>query len=130
VLVVTVEYVIDGERIGSLEDFWAVVGAALGADGYFGTNLDAFADCLRGGYGTPDDGDFTVQWRASGHSRSALGYPETVRQLQLRLRRADPSHRESISAQLEAAREGRGPTVFDWLVKIFETEIPGRLRLT
>jgi RNAse (barnase) inhibitor barstar len=129
VLVVTVVYVIDGGRIGSLADFWAVVGAAMGADGYFGTNLDAFADCLRGGCGTPADDDFTVEWRAHERSRAALGYPETVRQLERRLDRADPGNRESVRAALAAAREGRGPTVFDWLVDIFETEVPGRLRL-
>ncbi|WP_370872141.1 barstar family protein [Spirilliplanes yamanashiensis] len=56
------------------------MGAAIGCGGYFGRNLDAFADCLRGGFGTPEDGDFTVVWRAHEHSRTALGYPETVRQ--------------------------------------------------
>ncbi|WP_258050236.1 barstar family protein [Streptomyces finlayi] len=30
-----------------------------GPGGYFGRNLDAFADCLSGGTGTPDDGDFS-----------------------------------------------------------------------
>jgi hypothetical protein len=50
---VTTTYVLDGSRITTLEDFWRVVGESIGDDGYFGRNLDAFADCLRGGYGTP-----------------------------------------------------------------------------
>jgi Barstar (barnase inhibitor) len=47
---VTVVYVIDGGQVGSLEDFWRVIGEAVnGPGGYFGQNLDAFNDCLRGG---------------------------------------------------------------------------------
>lgn len=49
-------YFIDGRRIRSLEDFLSVVGEAVsGLGGYFGRNLDAVADCLTGGYGTPED---------------------------------------------------------------------------
>jgi RNAse (barnase) inhibitor barstar len=128
-LAVTEVYVLDGERIGSLEDFWSVVGAAMGCGGYFGRNLDAFADCLRGGFGTPEDDDFTVVWRAHEQSRTALGYPETVRQLELRLQRCHPTNRERVQAELDEARASRGPTVFDWLIEIFEDEVPGQLRL-
>ncbi|MFJ8622810.1 barstar family protein [Kitasatospora sp. NPDC093550] len=126
----TVTYVIDGSRIGALEDFWDVVGQEIGVDGYFGRNLDAFADCLRGGYGTPDDGDWVIEWRRHEVSRHNLGYPETVRQLELRLDRCHPANREHVAAELAAARAGRGPTVFDWLVRIIEEEHPGGLRLT
>lgn len=56
-------YVLDGRRIHSLEDFWPVMGEAVnGPGGYFGRNLDTFNDCLRGGFGTPDDDDFVVEW--------------------------------------------------------------------
>lgn len=43
-----------------------------GPGGCFGRNLDAFADCLTGGFGTPEDGDFTVEWRDHDVSRRAL----------------------------------------------------------
>ncbi len=126
----TVVYAVDGSRIGSLEDFWLVMGEAVnGPGGYFGRNLDAFNDCLRGGFGTPEDDDFIVEWHRHGHSRAALGYPETVRQLELRLAHCHPSNRTHVQADLEAARAGQGPTVFDWLVEIFEDQVPGRLRL-
>ncbi|MFE6052287.1 barstar family protein [Kitasatospora sp. NPDC056446] len=125
----TVTYVIDGSRIGTLEDFWDVVGQEIGTDGYFGRNLDAFADCLRGGYGTPDDGDWVIEWRDHEASRRGLGYPETVRQLQVRLGRCHPTNRAQVAAELAAARAGKGPTVFDWLVRIIEEEHPGGLRL-
>ncbi|MFE3458975.1 barstar family protein [Nocardiopsis aegyptia] len=50
----TATYVIQGSEVSGLEDFWRAVGEAVnGPGGYFGTNLDAFADCLSGGYGRP-----------------------------------------------------------------------------
>ncbi|MER6301314.1 barstar family protein [Kitasatospora sp. NPDC001539] len=125
----TVTYVIDGSTIGDLDDFWDAVGREMGADGYFGRNLDAFADCLRGGYGTPEDGDYVIEWRDHAVSRRNLGYPETVRQLELRLTRCHPANREHVAAALAAARAGEGPTVFDWLVQVIEEEHPGGLRL-
>lgn len=127
---VTVVYVIDGRQVGSLEDFWRVMGEAVnGPGGYFGTNLDAFNDCLRGGLGTSEDNDFLVEWRDHEVSRVNLGYDETVRQLELRLARCHPSNRPSVQADLDAARIGLGSTVFDWLVEIFEDQIPHGLQL-
>jgi RNAse (barnase) inhibitor barstar len=127
---VTVVYVVDGSRIECLEDFWVVMGEAVnGPGGYFGKNLDALHDCLRGGFGTPHDGDFIVEWHHHEHSEKALGYPETVRQLELTLERCHPSNRSRIRRRLEAARKGKGETVFDWLTGIFAGQIPGRLHL-
>ncbi|MFI9364398.1 barstar family protein [Kitasatospora sp. NPDC053057] len=125
----TVTYVIDGNEIGTLEDFWDVVGRTIGVDGYFGRNLDAFADCLSGGFGTPDDGDYVIEWRNHEVSRRKLGHPETVRQLERRLAKVHPTNRERVTAELAAARAGKGPTVFDWLVDVIEERHPGGLRL-
>ncbi|MFD6294190.1 barstar family protein [Streptomyces sp. NPDC060235] len=125
----TVTYVLDGNQVGTLEDFWRLVGESIGCGGYFGRNLDAFADCLRGGFGTPDDGDFSIEWRDHSASRQHLGYPETARQLELRLARCHPTNRARVSAELTEACAGRGPTAFDWLVEIIEEELPGVLRL-
>lgn len=69
-------YRIDGTRIGSKPDFYAEIGRAVNGDGgYFGSNLDALADCLRGGFGTPDDGGF--RFVISGHQqvKAAVGEP-------------------------------------------------------
>ncbi|MFD8796159.1 barstar family protein, partial [Streptomyces vinaceus] len=72
----TTTYVIEGGRIGTLDDFWALVGEAVnGPGGYFGRNLDSFADCLRGGFGTPDEGGFVIEWRDHELSRRARGRP-------------------------------------------------------
>lgn len=126
----TATYVIEGREVTGLDRFWQVIGEAVnGPGGYFGTNLDAFADCLSGGYGTPEDGDFVIEWRDHEVSRRALGYDETVRRLDERLQRAHPSNRPAVQAERDRAAAGEGPTVFDWLVDIIEAQAPGRLRL-
>lgn len=123
-------YVLDGAKVTSLEGFWQLMGEAVnGHGGYFGTNLDAFADCLSGGFGTPDDDDFAVEWRDHEISRQHLGYPETVRQLELRLARCHPTNSLLVRFDLEDARADRGPTVFEWLVEIFNDKAPGALQL-
>jgi len=71
---VAVVYIIDGRQVGNLEDFWRVMGEAVnGPGGYFGSNLDPFNDCLCGGFGTPEDDDFVVEWRNHEVSGSTLG---------------------------------------------------------
>ncbi|MFP8905432.1 barstar family protein [Streptomyces atacamensis] len=123
-------YVLDGTQVRTLEDFWRGIGEAInGPGGYFGRNLDAFADCLGGGFGTPDDDDYVVEWRDHQMSREHLGYPETARQLEIQLSRCHPTNRPSVSAGLAAARQERGTTVFDWLIEIFDDRAPGVLRL-
>ncbi|MFI6937772.1 barstar family protein [Streptomyces sp. NPDC050418] len=125
----TMKYVLDGSQVRTLEDFWRVAGETLGCGEYFGRNLDAFADCLSGGFERPDDGDFAIEWRDHAASRRHLGYPETVRQLEVQLAHCHPANRPRVSAELADARAGRGPTAFDWLVEIIEAELPGRLAL-
>ncbi|UNO38393.1 barstar family protein [Streptomyces sp. MST-110588] len=127
----TAAYVLDGTRIRTLEDFWQVLMEAFDGPGrhHFGRNLDALADCLSGGPGAPDTDDYMVEWRDHQVSREYLGYPETVRQLEIRWARCHPTGRPAVGADLAAAREGRGRTVFDWLVEIFEERAPGVLRL-
>ncbi|MHC9297405.1 barstar family protein [Mycobacterium sp. LTG2003] len=67
-------YRIDGSKVGSKADFFTEIGRAVnGADGYFGSNLDALADCLRGGFGTPEDGKFRFVMTSYKHVKSALG---------------------------------------------------------
>jgi hypothetical protein len=91
--------------------------------------LKELNDCLRGGYGTPEDDDFTVEWHDHVCSRRALRYAETARQLEIRLKRCHPANRTSVAETLAAARAGEGATVFDWPVEIFEDQVPGALVL-
>ncbi|MGW8885175.1 barstar family protein [Streptomyces sp. NPDC055749] len=128
----TVTYVIEGSEVTGLDRFWEVIGEAVnGPGGYFGRNLDAFADCLSGGMGTPDDDDFVIEWRDHARSAESLGHPETARYLRRAAQRAHPTSRVLIEAELAEALEGRGATLFDRLVEIIrERTRPDSLRLT
>lgn len=117
-------YEIDGRDFFTLEEFFEVVSRVLIPGAEWGRNLDAFNDILRGGFGTPETG-FILLWKNSAVSRERLGYPETVRQLDRRLTRCHPSNRQLLSDDLERARLGVGPTVFDWLVEIIEVHCTG-----
>jgi len=69
---------IDGRKIKSAKDFYLEIGFAVsGPGGYFGRNLDALADCLRGGFGTPEDRPYEFEWQHSALSRR---YLENVQQ--------------------------------------------------
>jgi RNAse (barnase) inhibitor barstar len=66
-------YCIDGRKIKSASDFYREIGSAVnGPGGYFGRNLDALADCLRGGFGTPEYRPFEFEWQHSALSRRCL----------------------------------------------------------
>jgi RNAse (barnase) inhibitor barstar len=112
--------VIDGAAFSTLEEFYDEFTSKVipGAD--WGHNLDAFNDVLRGGFGTPSGG-FRLLWRNAELSRLLLGYKETTRQLRIRLERCHPSNRAHVQRELEAAVNGRGPTVFDWLCEIIRS---------
>jgi RNAse (barnase) inhibitor barstar len=115
---------IDGARFSSLEEFYDEVGERLIPGAYWGRNLDAFNDILRGGFGTPNEG-FILVWNNHKLSQQRLGYDETVRQLRLRLGRCHPGNVPHVQAQLAAAERREGPTVFDWLVEIIQVHCPG-----
>ncbi len=116
-------YVIDGARFSTLGEFYDEVERVLVPAASWGRNLDAFNDILRGGFGTPDEG-FILRWVNSAQSRQRLGHAETCRILERQLVRCHQANRPRVSRELDAARAGEGPTVFDWLVEIIETHEP------
>ena len=68
-----VKFRIDGRKIKSVNDFYREIGRSVnGPGGYFGRNLDALADCLRGGFGTPENRPFEFEWEHSAFSRRYL----------------------------------------------------------
>ena len=117
-------YVIDGSQFSTLEEFARHFSARVLKDHHWNGNLDAFNDILRGGFGTPEEG-FSIVWYNSRMSRAALGYGETVTQLERRLSTCHPANRERVAGELDTAKRGEGPTVFDWLVEIIRDHGPG-----
>jgi RNAse (barnase) inhibitor barstar len=115
---------LDGALIETLEGFYDEVSRVLIPRADWGRNLDAFNDILRGGFGTPAGG-FVLRWVGSEVSRERLGHAETARQLSKRLARCHPSNRDRVRNDLERARRGEGPTVFDRLVEIVRVHGPG-----
>jgi len=102
-------YEIDGTRFSTLEEFFAeIYRVATPQWNPAAPKLDGFNDVLRGGFGTPEEG-FTIRWKNHKISRRRLGYPETVRQLELRLARCHPTNRVRVSRDLEQAQARRGP---------------------
>lgn len=66
-------YRLDGRKIRPAGDFYREIGSAVnGPGGYFGRNLDALTDCLRGGFGTPKQQPYEFEWQNSALSRRYL----------------------------------------------------------
>ncbi|MFD6198781.1 barstar family protein [Mycobacteriaceae bacterium NPDC060252] len=67
-------YLVDGSHVHTRADFFIELGRAVnGPGGYFGSNLDALVDCLRGGFGTPEDEPFRFVLRDATRIKSAVG---------------------------------------------------------
>jgi RNAse (barnase) inhibitor barstar len=65
-------YELDGEQIIDPVSFYCALGEAInGPGGYFGADLDALNDCLRGGFGAIPP--FNLVWRDSQVAREYLG---------------------------------------------------------
>ncbi len=110
---------IDGRKFENLDQFYDAVVEAFRLPDFFGRNLDAFDDVLRGGFGHLDyDEPFELVWIESVVSRQVLGYQETARHLSKMLATCHPSNVPSIKRRLENARRGVGPTLFDEILDI------------
>ena len=64
-------YEIDGRKFQTFQEFAKEFGDTV-IEGYAVSNLNAFNDVLRGGFGTPDEG-FVLIWKHSDVSKLALG---------------------------------------------------------
>jgi RNAse (barnase) inhibitor barstar len=118
---------IDGREFSTLEGFVQAVWPLLTGQPFDGTtNLDAFNDIL-----SWPEMPFTLLWTHSALSRERLNHLEIARKLEDMLHTCHSSNRESVLQRIEEARNGRGPSMFDWLVEIFEDNGPRvTLRLT
>lgn len=107
----------DGKAFTTLEEFAAHLSAVVLQGHEWRGNLDAFNDVLHGGFGTPDDG-LVLVWRDHAISTRRLGHAEMARRFERLLETCHSSNVARIQAELESARAGRGPTLFDLLVEI------------
>lgn len=115
---------IDGAKFNSLEVFYNHFSERALDTNFWGKNLNAFNDVLRGGFGTPDGG-FKLVWRNHALSKARLGYKETVLQLEKRLINCHPANRKYVQEDLDRAKRGDGPTVYDWLFEIISVHCAG-----
>ena len=110
------ELIIDGTCFSTLPEFFAEMERLLTRDLTWqtGRNLDAFHDLLRGGFGVYAYGErVTFRWLHADKSRQDLGYDETQRYWLDRAQKCHPSNRERMLQKAEAAKNHRGPTLFD-----------------
>ncbi len=84
------EYVLDGERFNTLEEFYAEVGRVFVSGEPWGESFDTLNVLLSGGLRQIPK-EFRLVWRDAERSRQQLGYSETVRQLMLQLRDCHPT---------------------------------------
>lgn len=64
-------FTLDGRHIVDRTSFYCAIGEAInGPGGYFGWNLDALEDCLRGGWGAT--APFSLRWDSSAEARTRL----------------------------------------------------------
>ena len=72
-----ISYEFDGSYVTDRLGLYCALGEAInGPGGYFGSNLDGLADCLRGGFGA--SAPFHLVWKESTLARAYLGHSSTV----------------------------------------------------
>jgi hypothetical protein len=111
---------LDGRCIDGLAAFFCAIGEAVnGPAGYFGKNLNGFADCVMGGFGiTPP---WTLHWHHSQVARKALGYEETLRYEREQYDLddfPDDEARTAARATIDDLSNHRGSTLFDAIIEI------------
>ncbi len=113
--------ILDGVAFSDLAGFYDEVERKLtrDLDWRIGRNLDAFNDILYGGFGVyqPEE-PLRLVWRHSEKCKYDLGYPETVRYMESKVRTCHPSSRIFVEQELALARAGRGQTLYALILEI------------
>ena len=74
----SVDYIIEGEDIKSIDAFYDLISKQLGLASWFGRNLDALNDVLRGGCGTVDPANKTWKWLHHTISKENISRFDTI----------------------------------------------------
>jgi RNAse (barnase) inhibitor barstar len=123
---------IEGKNITDLASFYDEIEKKLtySLNWKIGRNLDAFNDVLRGGFGVHDLGEtLNVVWKNHKNSERTLGWNETEKYIQSKLKRCYPKNIPSISNDLELAKKHEGKTLFETIVDIIHQRENVRLQL-
>jgi RNAse (barnase) inhibitor barstar len=115
------EIILDGNNFSSLAEFYDEIQNKLtsGLDGEIGRNLDAFNDVLIGGFGVYEYGEiFKLLWKNSEKSKKDLGFAETIKYLERKLKICHPTNISFVTNDLEEAKKGNGKTLFEIIVDI------------
>jgi RNAse (barnase) inhibitor barstar len=116
-------FIFDGNNFVTLTDFYYEVEKILtkDLDWKIGGNLDAFNDILRGGFGAFEyEEPIDIIWGHSDKSKSDLGYSETIKWLERKLKQCHPSNIPSIKEELIKANNRQGQTLFDIIIEIIK----------
>lgn len=117
------QFIIDGSRFSTLKTFYDEVGNVLCPDIGFKWNrsLDGFNDILFGGFGSFEcEEAIYLTWKHSEKSRDDLGYDETVKCFKEWFWQCHHTNRSKIKDDMKMAKEGKGQTIFDILIKIIK----------
>lgn len=137
------EYILDGLKINSLDEFYiefanmvhgrSDLGKNFGEPGYFGKNFHAFDDCMFGGFGLANP--CRIIWTNSVRSRKILGHSCYYKYCDDAINNKDyldEDGLEYLKEDRDLAAQSKGQTMFDALtdaIKTVEERSDGRNKI-
>jgi len=116
--------IIDGVKFHDVDGFYIEMDKVLTKELTWktGHNLDAFNDLLRGGFGVHEYGEpIVIIWENATKSRVHFGYDATIKHYQRMLTRCHPTNVNNVSYLLEDAKQKKGETLFEIIIKIIQS---------
>lgn len=112
---------INGNNFSDFDGFYDEVERNLtkGLSWKIGRNLNAYNDVLRGGFGVHEYFEpFTLTWINSAKSEIDFGRQATIAYLEKILTTCHPENIAAVQEDLEHAKAGTYPTIFEDIVQI------------
>lgn len=121
-------YVIDGRGVGTFDDFIEATNTGLirSVGGEWDGNLDALNDYLY----WPEGESYELEILGAQVCATRLGHVAMARWLHENLEHCHPSARAGVEQRLERAQEGRGQTLFQFVLEVVESNPCVRLILS
>lgn len=112
-------FIVNGNNFLDLQSFYDEVVNVLTEDfaDKFGRNMNAFDDILLGGFGKFEHQEnITLIWKDIEKSKKDLGWPETIKYVEGKLKTCHPTNIESVKNDLKLAKEFKGQTLFEIII--------------